>query len=35
VLARVKDAVTSSIKPPPTYLGEPISLNGDGNVTAG
>ncbi len=35
LLARVKDAVTSRLKPQPTYLGEPISLDGDGNVTAG
>lgn len=35
ILARVKDAYTSAIKPLPTYLGEHISLDGDGSVTAG
>lgn len=35
VLARSKDFVYTLFKPLPTYLGEPISLDGDGNVTAG
>ncbi len=35
MLARVKDAYTSAAKPLPTYLGEPISLDGDGSVTVG
>ncbi len=35
VLARSKDFVYTVFKPYPTYLGEPISLAGDGNVTAG
>ena len=33
VLARVKDAITVIFKPKPTYLGETISVDGDGNVT--
>ncbi len=33
VLARVKDAGTSIIKPKPTYLGDKIPIDGDGNVT--
>lgn len=33
VLARVKDAGTSVIKPKPTYLGDKIPIDGDGNVT--
>jgi vancomycin permeability regulator SanA len=35
ILARVKDAYTSAVKPLPTYLGESISLDGDGGVAAG
>lgn len=35
VLARSKDFVYTVFKPYPKYLGEPISLAGDGNVTAG
>lgn len=35
ILARTKDFMYSVFKPYPTYLGEPISLAGDGNVTAG
>ena len=35
ILARSKDFVYSVFKTSPTYLGEPISLEGDGNVTAG
>ena len=33
ILARTKDFFTSAIKPEPTFLGEPISLEGDGNIT--
>jgi len=33
VLARNKDFVTTIIKPKPTYLGEEIPVNGDGNAT--
>ena len=33
VLARTKDFFTSVFKPEPTYLGEVISLLGDGNIT--
>ena len=33
VLARNKDFFTSIFKPKPTYLGEKIDLDGDGNVT--
>ncbi|MBE6543436.1 MAG: SanA protein [Ruminococcaceae bacterium] len=33
VLARVKDYFYTVVKPLPTYLGEPIDLSGDGNVT--
>ncbi len=33
-LARVKDVIYAAIQPQPTYLGEPISLAGDGRVTA-
>lgn len=33
ILARVKDVFTTLIKPMPTYLGESISINGDGDVT--
>ena len=33
VLARIKDMGYSLFKPDPTYLGEPISLDGSGDVT--
>lgn len=33
VLARIKDMAYSIIKPKPTYLGDPISLEGSGDVT--
>jgi len=33
VLARVKDTGTSIIKPKPTYLGDKIPIDGDGNAT--
>jgi vancomycin permeability regulator SanA len=33
VLARIKDMGYSLFKPQPTYLGEPISLDGSGDVT--
>ncbi len=33
ILARCKDFATGIIKPRPTYLGEVISISGDGNVT--
>ncbi|MBQ9778831.1 MAG: YdcF family protein [Clostridia bacterium] len=33
ILARVKDFGTSVLQPEPTYLGEKISLTGDGGVT--
>ena len=32
-LARVKDVFFAAFKPVPTYLGDPISLTGDGRVT--
>ncbi|MBQ3005111.1 MAG: YdcF family protein [Clostridia bacterium] len=32
-LARVKDFATTIIKPEPTFLGEAIPVNGDGNIT--
>lgn len=35
VLARDKDFLTSIFQPTPTYLGETISLDGDGNITNG
>jgi vancomycin permeability regulator SanA len=35
VLARFKDFVNTVLEPKPTYLGEPIDINGDGNVTNG
>ncbi len=35
VLARVKDFFMVIFQPNPTYLGEPISLSGSGDVTAG
>lgn len=33
ILARCKDFVMTIFKPEPTYLGETIPVNGDGNVT--
>ncbi len=33
MLARIKDMAYSLFKPQPTYLGEPISLEGSGDVT--
>lgn len=33
ILARNKDFVTSLIKPKPTYLGDEIPINGNGNIT--
>ncbi len=33
ILARIKDMGYSLLKPEPTYLGEPISLDGSGDVT--
>lgn len=33
-LARVKDVAFAMFRPCPTYLGEPISLRGDGRITA-
>lgn len=33
ILARVKDVGTSLFKPKPTYLGDPIDIHGDANVT--
>jgi vancomycin permeability regulator SanA len=33
ILARNKDFITAIFKPEPTYLGEPISLAGSGDVT--
>ena len=33
VLARAKDTVYTLFKPAPTYLGDPISLDGSGDVT--
>ena len=33
ILARCKDAATVIVRPKPTYLGEPISLNGNGDIT--
>ena len=33
LLARVKDVGSSVFEPMPTYLGEPISITGDGDVT--
>ena len=33
-LARVKDVIFAVVRPEPTYLGTPISLDGDGRVTA-
>ena len=33
VLARCKDMVTTAFDVPPTYTGEPIPIDGDGNVT--
>ena len=33
--ARVKDFITSVVQPLPKYMGEPVSLAGDGSVTNG
>ena len=33
-LARVKDVLFAAFRPEPTYLGTPISLTGDGRITA-
>ena len=33
ILARVKDFGTSVFKPKPTYLGDPIPITGNGNIT--
>ena len=33
-LARVKDVLFAAFRPEPTYLGAPISLTGDGRITA-
>ena len=33
ILARNKDFFVTLFKPEPTYLGDEISLEGDGNVT--
>lgn len=33
ILARIKDMGYSFIKPKPTYLGDPVSLDGSGDVT--
>ena len=33
VLARAKDFLTSVLQPKPTYLGDPIPISGDGNLT--
>ncbi len=35
VLARNKDFITSVVKPEPTYLGESIPINGNGDITNG
>ena len=35
VLSRNKNFIKTIIKPESKYLGEPISLDGDGNVTIG
>ncbi len=35
ILARTKDFGMGILKPKPTYLGQPISLKGDGNLTDG
>ena len=35
ILARNKDFLTGIFKPKPTYLGEPIPVYGDGNLTNG
>ncbi len=35
ILARVKDFLTAIVQPPPTYLGDPISLSGSASVTEG
>ena len=33
ILARNKDIIQTIIKPKPTYLGEPIPVSGNGNIT--
>ena len=33
ILARCKDFATTIVKPRPTYLGEAITVSGDGNIT--
>lgn len=33
ILARNKDFVTTIIKPKPTYLGEPVDIHGNGDIT--
>lgn len=33
ILARAKDVLTSVLRPKPTYLGDPIPITGDGNLT--
>ena len=33
VLARCKDMVTTTFDVPPTYEGDPIPINGDGDIT--
>ncbi len=35
IRARVKDFLTAIVQPPPTYLGDPISLSGSASVTEG
>lgn len=35
IAARVKDFFYTVFQPLPTYLGDPVSLDGDGNVTNG
>ena len=35
VLARNKDFFTAIVQPPPTFLGDPISLSGSASVTEG
>ena len=35
ILARNKDFITSIFKPEPTYLGESIPINGNGDMTNG
>ena len=35
ILARCKDVAQGILKPKPTYLGEPVNLSGNGNMTRG